>query len=170
LRHHHDIGVLEPCAVPKLAVQALNWYFSTKDMIELRAARRQYLTLDTSPAKIDDRWHFMIRTGQVPNILRRGDKRTASESPRDGQAPLRRKASSRAMRRVLARHSHQGTSVPSLGDNVNTKPRQDEHDGTMSPRSRGCAAAASSPKCGVPAISIGTSTRSTARHLPAQHR
>jgi hypothetical protein len=46
-------------------------------------------TPDTaSPAKIDGKWRFMIRTGRVPGILRRGDKRTASESPRHGRAPL----------------------------------------------------------------------------------
>jgi hypothetical protein len=60
--------------VPKLAAQALSWHFSTKDMTGLRNARRQYLTLDAAlSAKIDGRWRFMIRTGQVPGILRRGD-------------------------------------------------------------------------------------------------
>jgi hypothetical protein len=49
--------------VPKLAAQALSWQFSTKDMIGLRAARRQYLTLDAaSQANIDGRWRFTTLT------------------------------------------------------------------------------------------------------------
>jgi hypothetical protein len=41
---NHDLGRSTaggPCAVPKLAAQALSWHFSTKDMIGLSAARRQ---------------------------------------------------------------------------------------------------------------------------------
>jgi hypothetical protein len=43
-----------PCVVPKLAARALSWHFSTKDMVGLGGARRQYLPLDVAlPAKID---------------------------------------------------------------------------------------------------------------------
>ena len=42
----------------------------------------------------------MIRTGRVPDIPQRGDKRTASESPGHDRTPLRRKAASRAIRQV----------------------------------------------------------------------
>jgi hypothetical protein len=56
--HPHDFfgnaGVSAySCAVPKLTAQALSWHFSTNDMIGLIAARRPYLTLIPSPAKID---------------------------------------------------------------------------------------------------------------------
>jgi hypothetical protein len=44
---------------------------------------------------------FRQAQGQVSAIPRRGDKRRASESPRHDRTPLRRKASSSAMRRVF---------------------------------------------------------------------
>jgi hypothetical protein len=83
---------LSPCAVPKPARTSLSWHFSTKDMFGPMAARRQYLTLDVaSPAKIRTYRRFMIRTGQVSGITQRGDRRTASESPRHDRAQLRQR-------------------------------------------------------------------------------
>jgi hypothetical protein len=41
------------CRAKTHGTGALSWHFSTNDMIGLIAARRPYLTLITSPAKID---------------------------------------------------------------------------------------------------------------------
>jgi pimeloyl-ACP methyl ester carboxylesterase len=41
LRGHGQSSTGWPCAVPKLAVQALSWHFSTKDMVGLRGGAVQ---------------------------------------------------------------------------------------------------------------------------------
>jgi hypothetical protein len=47
------VGAAWVLCLAKLTAQALNWHFSTNNMIGLIAARRPYLTLIASPAKID---------------------------------------------------------------------------------------------------------------------
>jgi hypothetical protein len=92
--------------VPKLAAQALSWDFSTKDMIGLRAARQQKPDPGRSVAGQDRRqmtFHDQDRV-RFPVF---GDAVTSAWHP---NLPLRLKASSRAMRRILARHRVAGAA------------------------------------------------------------